>query len=128
MARQISETCQTRYTIELRKGIAWTKEFTYTTKDGVAIDLTGLPVSIKFKDVFPADLELFSDNGESVLGSSIEVTDAPAGKFIVKISKAETDTAAVGAGRWWIERYDALDVDKEYGHLLVLDDVNVQEI
>lgn len=128
MARKLTETCETFYTINLYKGQAWNKEFTYTDANGEPIDLSTTPVSIKFKDVFPDQLELFSDGSPTALNSSLEITDAVGGKFTVKLSKDEILTAEVGTGSWWIEFYDTLDVDKQFGHPMTPNDVIVREI
>lgn len=118
MVRKLTDTFDTNYKVIMYQGIAWYKHFTYTNADDTPIDLTGKIVSIKFKDVFPEFLELFSDTGNSALGSNIMFEDASLGKFIVSISKEETETAECGNGKWWVEYYESSDSERNFGRLI----------
>lgn len=116
-------TCDSNYTVEIWQGITYSREFKYTDVNGDAIDLTGKVISIKFKDVFPTQLELFSNTAPSVLGSTFLVTDAVNGKFRLQLTDEETATTDTGQGKWWIELYTGSDVD-----LLWIDSVLVKEL
>lgn len=122
-ARRIIDSVETHYTINLYKGITYSKTFQYKGADGNPIDISTKYFSIKFKDVFPAQLDLFTNAGASVLGSTFTVIDAPNGKFRLQLSDEETATAGTGSGKWWIEVYDGSDIN-----LLWLDSVNVVEL
>lgn len=122
-ARQIICTNDTHYTILIYKGVTYSRTFEYTNSDGTPINLTGKSLSIKFKDTFPAQLELFTNGSPSTLGSTFLVTDAVNGKFRLQLTDDETAVAKVGQGKWWIELYSGSDVD-----LLWLDNTSVVAI
>lgn len=121
--RKLTEKVQKNYTIRLYKGITYNKSFVYKDSSGTPINLTGKSVSIKFKDIFPTQLELFSDGAPSDLGSTITITDATEGAFTIQITLAETLTGDTGQGRWWIELHDGTE-----SFLIWLDDVTLEEI
>lgn len=122
-AKQITSTQDSHYTILIYKGVTYSREFQYLSSDGTPIDLTGKSVSIKFKNVFASQLELFSDTLPSTLGSTILITDAALGKFRLQLTDDETATAKCGSGSWWIELYSGSNVD-----LIWLDSVSVIEL
>lgn len=121
-ARRLIDEAENHYTLVFYQGIAFSKIFEYTDSTGTPINLTGKIISIKFKGVFPTQLELFSNGGTSTLGSSFLITDAVNGKLTLQISLEETLTATLGnSGKWWIELEDGTG-------LIWIDNVLVKEI
>lgn len=132
MAKRLSPACETpdtpEYDIEMRRGITMSIPITYKQPNGAPVDLTGKSIVAKFKNVFSTLLSIDSDDAPTALGSSVTITDALAGKALIKVSDEETLTAiltedATEQARWWAELHDAGDVQ-----LLVIGDVTVTEV
>lgn len=123
-AKRLIETIEADFPLELYQGITYSREFQYFDETNTPIDLTGKIISIKIKDVFPTQLNLFSNLPASVLGSDLTIVDAIDGKFRLKLTEDETTTARLGtAGKYWIELYDGDDID-----VLWIDGVCVTEV
>lgn len=119
-ARRVSNST---YTLQIYKGITYSRTFQYKDADDVPIDLTNKSIVIQLKDIFTSVLQLGSSLPASALGSSVTITDAANGKFRLLITDEETAAAELGTGRWWIELHDAGDVT-----LLWRDDIKVEDV
>lgn len=100
--RKITDSCSLNFTIMLLRGTAYSQVFVHKSA-GVPTNLTGKDVVFKFKDVFEDLLVLSSADAPTTLGSSVEKTDEVNGEFTLYLSPEETETAELGAGKWWIE-------------------------
>lgn len=102
MAYKLKEQTDLQYPITLYRGITYSRSFTYEDENEAPINLTGKIVVVKFKSVFTNLLTLDSSEAPTTLGSSVVITDAPAGKFTFTLTDEETLTAKDN-GRWWME-------------------------
>lgn len=124
VARRIIETSQEHYTIVLYKGITYSKNFQWTDRNGVGIDLTGKVLTVSFKNVFDDLFQMSTDDSPTTLGSTFTITDILNGKFRLQLTDEETETAEVGGGNWWVEIEESGNIDILWGP----DDVNVIEL
>ncbi len=122
MAKKI-ESCNAGYILEILRGISLSEPFTYKNPDGSAIDLTGKTVVFKLK--FGTTIHTYTSTANAY-GSSVTITDAINGKFLVLVTDEETLTFALTdgtPGKWWLELHESGNID-----LLWRDDVTVEDV
>lgn len=91
--------------IKLVKGITFRREFTWQSKaDNGTISpnpLSGKKVILKITKVLDSDTDFVLDSDSpSANGSSITITDAAAGEFVLVISIADLETFSTKQTKW----------------------------
>jgi hypothetical protein len=112
------------FVLELFKGAATSQLFQYTDANEAPVNISSFTISLILIGVFNTTLKLSSGDAHTALGSFIEITDGPNGKFAFTISDEETATAKVGVGRYAIQ----IDEGDGYPYILWRDAVQISDI
>ena len=105
------------YTLKIDKGFTYFRAFTFNAPapgSTIANPIAGDPIDLTGKSIIfnlrcGGVILTINSGTPSALGSTITITDAINGKYVLKLTDEETDLFNAPVGRWWITLIDGGD-------------------